>query len=80
MGPITTGVRTVMVGSPKWKYPQNSELDYRGELEICAFMEMAGCGGGDSYLTPLYLVHLAAGKARWILQSDLDYHRCNQQW
>lgn len=36
MGPITTGVRTVMVGSPKWKYPQNSELDYRGELrDLC---------------------------------------------
>ena len=53
MGPITTGVRTVTVGGPKWKYPQNSELDYWGELEICAFMEMAGCGGGDSCLTPL---------------------------
>lgn len=42
MGPITTGVRTVMVGGPKWKYPQNSELDYQGELEICTFVEIDG--------------------------------------
>ena len=67
MGPITTGVRTVTVGGPKWKYPQNSELDYWGELEICDFVEMEGCGRGDSCLTPL----LTCIFGSWKSQVDL---------
>lgn len=34
MGSSFTGVRTVMVGGPRWKYPQNSELDYRESSRV----------------------------------------------
>lgn len=85
MGPITTGVRTATVGGPKWKYPQNSKLDYWGELEICDFVEVAGCGRGDSCLTPLlyiWLLEKPGGSCRvtWIITdviSSDNNHSCS---